>query len=178
MTNAIGIKATDLLLDDDGEQREIASIKGRWVKLDDGSNVSRAQAAEWRQMYLDEMAGEEEGDEEEEDEKLGMSGVLAKYRNTYTKVAKADGRVSMDKGDDVATALRDMDLGEVLALADIATKSPFGTHLMRYASLNVGSQRMNAGNRIRALVRKGEVVMQDLLAELAAASDYGSEEDV
>lgn len=172
---ALQIEVGATLMDDNSDETTVVSVKGRWVKLEDGRNISREQAAEWIEFYRDSVEGDEEGDEEEE--VLDMSKILSKYRGTYVKVAKASGRPSLDKGDEVATALRDLTLGEVLAVADLATKSPFGTHQERYTGLNVGSQRMNAGNRIRAVVKKGETNIQELLALLALSNGEIEQEE-
>lgn len=188
MTNAIEIKVNDLLLDDDGEQREIASIVGRWVKLTDGANISRAQAAEWREMHLAEIdedeidedeIDEEEIDEEEidEDEEEGkMSETLRKYREAYVPTVSHNGNSSLDNGDEVAALLRGLSPNETCAVADVMFDVAPGYHRERWQSLNEGSRRMNAGNRIRALVRRGEKTTADLEAAIKLAG-FGSIDD-
>ena len=141
------------------------------MRLNDMAESQWLEEAEARLVEAEEDADLEGEDEAKDDEAAEMSKVLAKYRSAYVRTTKADGRVSMDKGDEVAQALRDMKLGDVLALADIVTKSRFDTHANRYQSLNVGSQRMNAGNRIRAQIRKGVMGLQEALQILKESTD-------
>lgn len=174
---AIEVKAADMLLDDEGAELEVVSVKGRWVKLDDDRNISRAQAAEWRQAYLDENAEEEDGGEEEEDEGK-MAQTLRKYRQGYVKTASYNGNHSLDNGDEVAELLRGMSPQEVCALADKAFGQPEFHHWEKYQSLNVGSRRMNAGNRIRAAVKRGDLTIEDLKAAVAGKDITHDEADV
>lgn len=156
-----------LIKDEDGFTFEHGA-SGNTELLDGVEKINDWSKEEWMEaakQFVADSVEEEEGDEEEE-EPLEMSDILAKYRHTYVKTTKADGRVSMDKGDEVAEALRSLSLGEVLALADIATGATFGTHAERYQGLNLGSQRMNAGNRIRAAVRKQQVDLKAILGQL------------
>lgn len=164
MTNAIEIKAGDMLLDDDGEAVAVTEIKGRWVKLEDGRNISRAQAAEWRQMHLDEIGDDEESEDEEGEGK--MSETLRKYREVYVPTTSYNGNASLDNGDEVAALLRGLSPDETCAVADALFEVAPGHHWERWQSLNAGSRRMNAGNRIRALVRRGEKTVADLEAAI------------
>lgn len=159
------IKATDLILNEEGEELEIVSIKGRWVKLSDDSNVSRATAAEWRQAYLDERPEEEEADEGEEAEGK-MSETLRKYRTLYVPNTSCNGNASVDNGDEVAEILRGRTPDEICAIADHLFGELPGTHWEKYQHLNLGSRRMNAGNRIRALIRRGDKTIADLEAAI------------
>lgn len=176
MTNAIEIKANDMLLNDEGNELEIVSIKGRWVKLDDDSNISRAQAAEWRQAYLDSQEEEDEGEESEEDGK--MSGTLKKYRPLYAKTTSYNGNHSLDNGDEVAALMRGMSPQEVCALADKVFDQPAFTHWEKYQSLNPGSRRMNAGNRIRAAYRREDITLEQLQGWAAGTDLVDDEADV
>ncbi len=62
----------------------------------------------------------------------------------------ANGHVSVHCGDDTAKKLLGKDLDTVYALASKALKEPEASLRKKYAHLNVGMQRMNLGNRIRA----------------------------
>jgi hypothetical protein len=45
-------------------------------------------------------------------------------------------------------------------LADEFCPLESGTHAAKYASLNLGSKRMNAGNKLRGALRRGEIVLK------------------
>ena len=68
----------------------------------------------------------------------------------YKTVTAASGNKSLDSGDEVAKALRGKELGDVY---EVAAKK-LGTSALalkrKYGHLNVGMQRMNLGNRVRA----------------------------
>lgn len=85
----------------------------------------------------------------------GVKGpaVLRKYAPTYHKDKErktAGGHVSVDSDDDLARKLRGKDLDEVYALASAKLKEPVAALKRKYSGLNVGMQRMNLGNRMRA----------------------------
>jgi hypothetical protein len=90
--------------------------------------------------------------------------LLAQYRGQYQKVNNASGRVSRHCGDRVANTLARLTPDQVVNLAsellgeDLATK---------YAHLNPGQRRMNAGNAIRQGLKNGAITEAGL-AEAAA----------
>lgn len=76
--------------------------------------------------------------------------VLKEKRADYTVTKTKDGRRLIDNGDEVASKLRDLDLDGVYALC-AKTQGVTEKELReRYQHLNVGMQRMNLGNRLRA----------------------------
>jgi len=162
-------KADDIILVD-GAAARIISIKGRWVKLDDGSNISRAEAAEGREEYLEMIENEEETEEELDDEaeetEVTMSKILLKYRATYVKAVSNSGNASLNNGDEVAALLQALSPDETCAVADHLFGEFPGTHFAKYQGLNNGSRRMNAGNRIRALIKRGTKTIADLEAAI------------
>lgn len=145
----------------DGDVLEIVSIKGRWVKLSDYRNISRAEAAEGREEYIEdeELLGDEldneEGDEEGDE---GRSIVKRVYRDTYVKVRREDGRRSMDCGDAVATALRSLTLARVLELVYSVAPELDG----RWTGLNNGQKSMNARNALRRMIKVGTLTLAQL----------------
>lgn len=173
---AIEVKADDVLLNDEGEEVTVVAVKGRWVKLDDDSNISRAQAAEWRQAYLDTQEEEEDGEEEDEEGK--MSETLRKYRAGYAKTTSYSGNHSLDNGDEVAELMRGMSPQEACALADKAFGEAEFHHWEKWQHLNPGSRRMNAGNRIRAAFRREDFSIEDLRAWAAGKDIVDDEADV
>ena len=75
--------------------------------------------------------------------------------------------ISFNNGDVVATALRMFEPAKVVAVAEkILPGIKRGELKRKYAKLNVGMQRMNAGNRIRAAIKKGTVTEAKLFAAL------------
>jgi hypothetical protein len=147
------------------EETTVVEVKGRWVKLADGRNVSRLVAAEGALMYADEH-DDPELDDEPEEETGTMSETLAKYRATYVPTVNYSGAKSVDNGDKVAELLRGLSPDETCAVADHLFGEMAGTHWEKYQSLNKGQRRMNAGNRIRALIKRGEKTVEDLAAAI------------
>ena len=82
------------------------------------------------------------------------SVVPAKYRAKYTRGKSASGKSTLNCGDKLAALMAGMDADQVCRIADAAFGQQFGHHATKYAHLNVGMQRMNAGNRIRGLVAR------------------------
>ena len=145
----------------DGDVLEIVSIKGRWVKLSDDRNISRAEAAEGREEYIEdeELLGDELGNEEGDEEgDEGRSIVKRVYRETYVKVRREDGRRSMDCGDAVAVALRSLTLAQVLELVCSVAPELDG----RWTGLNNGQKSMNARNALRRMIKAGTLTLAQL----------------
>ena len=84
-----------------------------------------------------------------------MSKTLAKHRAGYQKTKTASGGSSMDNGDAIATLLRGKTPAEVCALAEQLIPNCEAT--TKYAHLNAGQQRMNAGNLIRNAAKRGDI---------------------
>lgn len=98
--------------------------------------------------------------EEEATESGGkMAKVLAKYRMRYVPSVAASGKKSLHNGDPVAQALEYRDLENLYNLASMLLAMDYSELKARYAHLNLGSQRMNLGNRIRAAYRRGDEVV-------------------
>ena len=73
------------------------------------------------------------------------------------KYEKVGGSISC--GDEVATALAGVDHEALFQFATTA-----GIDVAKYDHLNAGQKRMNVGNRLRNLVKKGEVEVAALAA--------------
>lgn len=144
----------------EGELFTITRIAGRWVTLSNGSNISRADAADARAEYLedeeclgeeiedtefdDEIATEEEATEEEAEEE-SHDIVDLKYREVYTKAVSANGNRTYDRDDDLAQILRACTIEQILSLCYTLLPAKAG----RWDHLNVGQRSMNARNAIR-----------------------------
>lgn len=86
--------------------------------------------------------------------KRGLAATMARYRAGYV-----DGKSC---GDATASRLAGMGLAAVIAEAEQVSGLEAGALSTKYASLNLGQQRMCAGNRIRAAAKKA------IAAEIAA----------
>lgn len=74
----------------------------------------------------------------------------AKTYHRDAKVKTPKGSVSVDCNDKIAKDLRGKDLDEVYKIAARTLREPEADLRKQYKHLNVGMQRMNLGNRIRA----------------------------
>jgi len=94
-----------------------------------------------------------------EDKKTEDEGVVIRPNlENYTTGKSASGKKTHHTGDHVATAMDGMTVEEVAGIgAQLIPDAGSATALIeRYSNLNVGMQRMNIGNRIRAVVAKLE----------------------
>lgn len=134
----------------------VAFAKG-WATLEnDDGNQTKCRASELFPM------------EEEATESGGkMAKVLAKYRTKYVASVAASGKKSLHNGDPVAKALEYRELEWLYAATAGVLQLEVSELKARYAHLNLGSQRMNLGNRIRAAYKRGdEAVVVWVHAEL------------
>jgi len=79
---------------------------------------------------------------------------LPQYTAYTTELADGSKKRSIDKGDDVALALRKLTLDAVYATASSATGISQVGLRDRFAHLNPGMQRMNLGNMIRKALKE------------------------
>lgn len=93
----------------------------------------------------------------DEAEVKSMSATMLKYRTKYEPSLSAAGRKSLNNGDSIAHLLSSMDARDVVHLAEKVLGLEANELWNKYASLNRGQQRMNAGNRIRGAVKRGDV---------------------
>jgi hypothetical protein len=94
--------------------------------------------------------------------KRDMSATLAKYREQYVLSIASAGRKSLSKGDDLAELLQMLTGKQVCQIAELA----LGIEGLwaKYERLNNGQQRMNAGNRIRAAIKRGDLTIEEVQA--------------
>ena len=105
-------------------------------------------------------------DPEGEDGERTMSKQLNKYRETYQDSVAYSGRKSKNTGDDLANLLSGMTPVEVCTIAEQVLGLEEGELLTRYEEMNPGQIRMNAGNRIRFAIKRGDVT-EDEVAKVA-----------
>ena len=88
-----------------------------------------------------------------------MARHLDHFKPRYVQTVSARGNTTLCNGDDLAIRLSSKTPAEVLALAS----KLLGLDLKaKYASLNPGQQRMNAGNRLRSAIKKGSIKMDQV----------------
>lgn len=183
----------------DGEITTIESIKGRWVKLADGTNVSRTAAIEAREEYLedaetlgDELDDEEDQEEASEDtseaaddqdgtdtpdesegggeEATGYQGSMLRLRERLAEGAYKKAENGQPCcGDQVATLLGSLAPAQVIRACIAAMALPSNP----YAHLNIGQQSMNLRNKLRGCFKREEFGMGVLVE---AVEDVQAEE--
>lgn len=85
-----------------------------------------------------------------------MSDHIGKYRDRYQQAVSPTNGRSMNNGDPLAIYLEGKTWQEVCRIADEALGEEAGFHATKYERLNVGQRRMNAGNRLRAAIKRGD----------------------
>jgi hypothetical protein len=101
-----------------------------------------------------------------------MSATLKKHRAGYKATKSASGNKSLDNGDPIATKLRGLAPEQVVALAQAILVPAEGETIpdlsAKYAHLNPGQRRMNAGNLIRNANKRGELSKTAIAAGIKA----------
>lgn len=93
---------------------------------------------------------------------------LARYKGGYEATVSASGNASLHNGDDTANTLSGCTPDDVVAAAETLLGMAKGELATRYENLNEGQRRMNAGNRIRGAVKRGDVTVDEVAAAIAA----------
>lgn len=124
------------------------------IQLDNGI-VRKVRA---KQLEVIEL----EDDELEDDENLGkMSKILAKARSRYVATKTPKGRTSATCGDSVSKLMQGMDLDQALNFAEECLGLGQGALHEKYDGLNPGHARMNAGNRVRGAINRGDITIEE-----------------
>ena len=97
-----------------------------------------------------------------------MTDQLKEARKRYTVSTSAKGTTSAHNGDDVATLLAGSSPEVVCSTAEKLAGLKSGELFTKYGHLNPGQVRMCAGNRIRAMVKKQTVTVDDVAKTMAA----------
>jgi hypothetical protein len=108
-----------------------------------------------------ELGEEEDEGEDELDDGKRRVGNTRHDCSAYVKTKSASGNKTLDSGDALAIELRGLDLDAVYKRASKELGETMVSLHQRYDVLNPGMQRMNLGNRIRAVLRKREAVVAD-----------------
>jgi len=101
-------------------------------------------------------------------DKPSMTDQLREARKRYTVSKSSKGSTSAHNGDDLATLLAGCSPEDVCATAEKLADLKAGELVKKYGHLNPGQVRMCAGNRIRAMVKKEAVTVDDVAKTLAA----------
>lgn len=126
---------------------------------DEIKRLTRAKKVDvelWIQLHADQPETPDEA------EVKNMSKTLNKYRAGYEPSISASGRKSLNTGDAVAHLLAGMDAITVVQVAEAVLGFEGGELVEKYNNLNNGQKRMNAGNRIRSAVKRGDITVKDL----------------
>jgi hypothetical protein len=113
--------------------------------------------------------GMEQDDEQDDDDGVDpkrMAEKLKRARARYEPTVAYTGRLSSNTGDELSIFLAGMAPKDVCYLADLVCIDETGPiamfHWSKYEHLNLGSIRMNAGNKIRSRVKSGLVTLPEL----------------
>lgn len=101
-------------------------------------------------------------------DKPSMTDQLKEARKRYTVSKSSKGSTSAHNGDDLATLLAGCSPEDVCATAEKLAELKAGELVKKYGHLNPGQIRMCSGNRIRAMVKKETVTVDDVASVLAA----------
>ncbi len=112
------------------------------------------------------IASETPHKDDESKVKPTMTAQLQKHRGKYEACVSYTNRLSLNNGDEVATLLQGATPEAVVTAAEILCGFKTGELTEKYAHLNKGQKRMNAGNRIRSAVKKGTATTDQLVAAL------------
>ena len=145
-----------------------ASARG-WLTISNGEEERKVRAK-------DVVPYVPQHSDEDEPQPRGMAKTLNRYRGNYEPHLTPQGKKSLSNGDWLAQQLAGLTPAEVVVVAASALDQPGLTE--RYAHLNPGQQRMNAGNRLRAAIKKDssmiartEAAMAIVLESRASAED-------
>ena len=99
------------------------------------------------------------------------AATLKKYRDKGNyQYSDGYAGLSLNNGDSTALSLKMFDPARVMAIAEAVLPGiEKGELAKRYGKLNPGMQRMNAGNRIRAAIKKGTITKAALKRAMKAS---------
>lgn len=107
-------------------------------------------------------AASEDGHVDESTKKEGMTSHMNKYRENYSDAVSYAGKKSKVSGDEVSLLLIGLSPEEVMKAAEEVLGLPVDELVNRYGKLNAGQRRMNAGNRIRAAIKRGDITFKQV----------------
>lgn len=155
------MKAKDKVLVGDREAVVVSDAKGGWVEVkykDDKTTAKLRTGKVALKNPPKPVAAKKAKAEGDEDGRL----IPAKLENyVIHDTVTAGGRKHLDIDDEVAAKLREKTLDQVYSYAAKTLGVEEKELRHRYAKLNVGMQRMNLGNRVRAAFKAAEAAQAD-----------------
>lgn len=134
-----------------GAQWDVTEIKSGWYALANSEGeTAKARLKDLVLVEFDQDPGSNGG---------SMGKTLNHYRGQYVPSIAASGKKSLNNGDGVAAILSGKSSLEVMQIAESLLDMEPGALQSRYARLNEGQKRMNAGNLIRGAVGKGKIAV-------------------
>lgn len=133
----------------------VEEVKGRgWLTLVSADDVQVKARVSQVEILVPE--------DEEEDSETDMSSHIRKYRSRYTKAVSSQGKSSLHNNDLLAKYLEGRTVEEAFALCEYWCELEQGSLTARYMNLkNDGMRRMNAGNRLRSLIKRADDSAQE-----------------
>jgi hypothetical protein len=125
----------------------VVSIAKGWVKVEKADGTVFNARAHW----LSEV------DADADAPAVTMSKKLAEAKKRYVAMS-INGRTTYNNGDKVARALHGLDAEGVYMVWSKLSGENASVLRDKYMGLNEGAKRMNAGNRIRHIVRENPVL--------------------
>ena len=119
------------------------------------------KVAQLREWLSDCASDDPEPEDEDKDEKT-LSETMSKYRKGYTKAKSYNGMATVNNGDDLASLLLPLDPQQTVELAEKVLGLDEDELWDRYAHLNNGQKRMNAGNKLRFALKKETITLADV----------------
>ena len=101
--------------------------------------------------------------------KRPMNEILNDYRKEYEDSTTPQGRASKRCGDELSILLTGLDADTAIRIAETVLALEEDMLLEKYASLNEGQRKMNAGNRIRGGLKREDITIKDVKAAMKAA---------
>lgn len=167
------------VVEHDGLIWTVTAVKSRgWLELthSDGT-VKSARSTRVELLDYDHATEEDQEDEDEGQGSSKMSEQLTKYREKYVPSVAASGKMSLSNGDLLARYLEGRTVEDTFAFAEYWLELDKGTLEAKYANLkNDGMRRMNAGNRLRALLRRAGSTEEPTMADALVNYLHSDEE--
>lgn len=136
---------------------EVVETNGGWSTIQFADGMQRkVRNGEWVEMIEEKVEYTLAEALAEEQEMLKTRRCVNTTYNPehYVKAKSKSGHATLHNGDPVAQKLATMDLDDIYSYTATVLKMPKQELIDKYAHLNIGMQRMNLGNRVRAVLKK------------------------
>jgi len=138
-----------------------ANKAAREAAAQEAQEAAAQEEAEGEYDDADQADSDEEEEEEAEGNPQSMANKLRRARGGYHATRAYSGKQSLNNGDNLAKALAGASPAQAIAAAE-AVQNTYDEEntpdlTAKYAGQNPGQMRMNAGNRIRGSVKRGDI---------------------